>query len=379
MHLVSRATICAIVGAGVLAVAGVGSAGPPSGQTTDWNKELAVYSLEYYGTYNSTRWKSTIGLTNAKDPYADFWDDMFVGCYTSHCAHVHSSHRQEADVTVDAMVNSYDGWDAVDFVFFFGHNTMIRPQFSHAFDLWRPITTGWPPLEQWQSAHLSDWSDWGTYAEPYSYHQNQTIMDASLSNPYVVFYAYNPFTSVLIGQDFVSGTWWHENTYDQVYPDNHYGQLGAETEWVIAHGCNAVTVALYEDGYPWDDIVSTPYAVNAWDKSWNKLHLVMGHYYSTYTSLEPDLNPFAADIKSGDGMRDAYFDAHTSGEINNPALGMPAALSTSDYSCCWWFMGFPICPTVGCSDSYMYDDTWLSQMSDSESQGYYTTSWKIYE
>lgn len=383
MSITLRASVCCAVGTGILAVSGVTSAAPPPpppGQTTDWNKEIAVYSLEDYGDYYSTDWKSDIPLYNSRDPYEDFWDEMMVGCNSAPCGHQHSSRRRDADVTVDAMVNTSDGWEAVDLVFFYGHNTMIRPQFDHSFGLWRPFTTGWPPLEQWEYEYLSDWGDWGTYAEPYTYHQHEMIMDASLSNPYAVFYAYNPFTSVLVGKDFVSGTWWHENTWSQVSPDNHSGQLGTETEWIIAHGCNAVTVALYEDGSPWDDIVSTPFAVNAWDKSWDKLHLVMGHYYSTYTSLEPDLNPFAADIKAGDGMRDAYFDAHTSGSTYDPALGMPAAVSTSDHSCCWWIWGIPLfCPTAGCSNSYMYDDTWLSQMSDSESQGYYTTSWKVYE
>ncbi|MGA1864563.1 MAG: DUF6345 domain-containing protein [bacterium] len=361
----------------------------------NWEHEIMVYSLEEYGQFydcidnQTVNWKGSVYVTDARDPYYDFWNEM--NCSGPECMHVNSIRRRNNEVTVNNMVAPHDAWSDADLVFFYGHNTQIQPQrFYSSFSLWRPAIQCSLPTwgtygycwQCWTQVTLPDWQVWGTSDEPYRYHTD-LISDASLTNAYAVFYAYNPLTSVLIGKDFTGGTWHTENTYNQSSADAHSGKLGDDdTEWIIAHGCNAVTVADYNSS---GDVVGIPLGVKAWKKSWSRLHTVMGHYYSTYTSMEPDLNVFAAALKAGDVIKDAYFDAHNGiGNPSNPALGQPAAISKSRISCCISWGGYwPLiyCPPSGCSRDYMHSETWTDPMPDniSNNKFYYITSWRVCE
>ncbi len=352
---------------------------------TNWNHELMVYSIEDYGnlydhvTDSTHDWKIDIGLTNAKDPYYDFWDDM--NCSSSQCMHTNSVRRRNSAVTVNNMRNTSTGWPAADMVFFFGHNTMIRPQWDHEFNVWRYyyIWNGSYFVGSWGEYPIAEWEDWGTSAEPYRYHRTQ-ISNASLSNSFAVFYAYKPLTSILVGKDFTTGTWYTENTWNQSSADSNTGQLGSsDTEWIIAHGCNAVTVATPPSG-TWMNSLG----VNAWKKSWSRLHTVLGHYYTTTVSGEPELDDFAAALKGGDIIKDAYFDIHTTYSSSQPAKYMPGAISIHpiDDGCCWWNSSNSMwyCNHDGCGNAFMDNETWTSPLPDLPSgQKHYATTWKVAE
>ena len=352
--------------------------------------ELMVYSIEDYGnvvnplTDESRDWKADIYLDPNQDPYDDFWTSMYTSCSGDDCACLGSVKRKNSGVSVYNMVNDDNGIRDADMVFFFGHNTMISPQWYHDgnFEYWVPYyldPSVYAPIENIGE----NWPLWGTdYSSLfYYYYHRQTITNASLSNPYAVFYGYWPFTSVLIGKDFRDGTWEYENSYNQTTAFTSSGNLGAETEWFIAHGCNAVTVAKYDDlDPPSENIVSTSLGVNAWKKSWGDTHLVMGHYYSTYTTMEPSLAPFAADLKSGGYIKEAYFDVHTSGDPDNPALAMPSAIALASSQDCVDYLWTTICfPAT--SYFYMMADTWTDPLPGpvSDDVYHYTTSWKVYE
>jgi len=361
------------------------------------NHELMVYSLEEYQEFYDdckeeySVWKPTIYLLwSNQDPYEDFWEEMYTNCTGSQCAKANDSvRRKDQEVTVNSMVDLDDGWEDADMIFFYGHNTQIKPHMHHEFDLWRPVGEF-----DWCQFHIDDYIDWGTTAEPYRYHQ-RFIYDATDQKQYAVFYAYNALTSVLVAQDYSFyglGGWWRtENTKFQRIPDTHWGLLGPETEWVVAHGCNAVQVAKYEDDTPGDDIIPTHHGVAAWSKSWDRLHLVLGHYRIITTGTEPNLNLFAADLKSGDTIKDAYFDMHNAGDSDDPAYAQPSAISISPIGCChleikrldgWpYFIIIFVCPPEGCENAYMNSDTWLHPLPDLPigEMYYYTTSWKEYE
>jgi len=302
--------------------------------------------------------------------------------------------RQESAVTVNSMINDgVDDWEDADMVFFYGHNAMIKPQWSNEdFTRWYPYYNG-DILVGWCRT-TSDWINWGTTSDPYYYHWvGYTQTDASLTNPYAIFYAYNPLTSVLIGKDYsYTNNWYTENTYNQSGSDSHSGKLDGDTEWIIAHGCQAVTTAKAQNndwGPTPDPIVSNSLGVNAWKKTWDNLHIVLGHYYETTTNCEPLLgddgspsvsNDFASLLKAGDEIKDAYFDIHTCSSSSFPAKYQPSAIALSSQSCCtntqvgnYWIH---LCPSEGCTNSYMNAETWTSPMSDLTGTSYYATSWR---
>lgn len=102
--------------------------------------EIMVYSLQQYETayddcedeYKS--WKHSVPVYDEYDPYDDFWDEMYTSCSSSMaCAAVASVRRQNSAVTRDSIVGSSDGWHDADLVFFYGHNTMIQPQWDLEF------------------------------------------------------------------------------------------------------------------------------------------------------------------------------------------------------------------------------------------------------
>ncbi len=372
-------------------------------------RELVVYSIEFYGPWVDLstmpanppanwedflveeRWKHDIfledpGLSDAqnemygasRDPYRNFFGMMSSGS-GAYLADASSARFKNSAVTVDQMTTTAEdssdrGWSGSDLVFFYGHNTQIQPQWPGSFHLWRRATRG--SLSGWENVAVNDWTAWGTATEPYLYHRN-TIADASLSNAYAVFYAYNPITSVLIGEDFpnTGGVWETEN-YKGVYDPyrEHTNTLGPETEWVIAHGCNAVTVAT-EDGQS-----AIPLGVHAWRKSWNGLHLALGHYNGLSTVEEPDLGPFSASLRAGDSVKDAYFDAH-----KYSGNGHQAVIAASSDSCCQYApVGEPgnmiwelVCPAAGCGDDFMHSDRWTANNKADLAAGdyYFETEW----
>jgi hypothetical protein len=355
------------------------------GQNAD--HRLMVYSIQTYGTYyddcdgDNKAWKGDIPLQSFQDPYGDFWNYIMLNCHTDACAHSQSIRRLNSEVTTTSMAGS-DGWHDADMVFFFGHNTMIQPQWSHSFPIWHHESYGY--YDEW-CADTVNWVDWGTPAEPYTYHRHE-VHDAAVDNAYAVYYAYEPFTSILIGQDFVEGTWLNEETWNQVLPDVYQGALGSgDTEWIIGHGCNTATVAMYQNGSSADPIVPTELGVSAWSRSWDRLHMVLGHYLSTYTTLEPGLTMFALDLRGGDVIRDAYFDAHTTGYTYDPAMGMPSAISLSPNGCCAMTENGLECPADGCQlmPTYMEDETWTQPFgaptTPVDQHYYFVTSWQEFE
>jgi hypothetical protein len=288
---------------------------------------------------------------------------VWVGCAAGSCASNNSARYRNEEVTVDQMVSTGEGssdrgWSGADLVFFFGHNTQIQPQIDSTFKYWVkvdhvPKENGAGYYSGWDQRLIGDWQDWGTSQAPYAYHY-ETVDNASLSNAYAVFYAYNPITSVLIGKDFPrsGGTWLTEDYKGTTSPPRvNTNKLGPETEWVIAHGCNAVTVATIDGSAP------LALGVNAWRKSWNGLHLVLGHYNGITTDTEPDLNEFAIALKAGDLVRDAYFDVH---KDCYSGMGHQAVIESVRPSCCNFSheLGEWVCPASGCVGDYLSTDRW---------------------
>jgi len=186
--------------------------------------------------------------------------------------------------------------------------------------------------------------------------------------------------------DFVAGTWLSEETWNQVLPDQYQGALGSgDTEWIIGHGCNTATVAMHQNGNSTDPVVPTGLGVSAWSRSWDRLHLVLGHYLSTTVALEPDLSPFALDLRAGDVIRDAYFDAHTAGDPNDPAMAMPSAIALAPNGCCAMTEYGLECPAHGCASAldYMEDETWTQPLGPPATPvdqfNYFITSWQEFE
>lgn len=371
-----------------------------AGGGSNYDHELLVYAIEDYGnltdycTSTSGDWKPDIYASEEKNPYDYFWSEMYTNCSTTACAHTSSVRRYNSAVTVNNMVGS---WRTGDMVFFYGHNAMIEPQWSHpGFGWWQPdyigdIVVGWCQEED-------DWLGWGTDDAPYYYHYG-TIDDASLSNAGAVFYAYNPLTSVLPGFDFIDGTtWYYENTKNGSASSWNVPLSGGELEWIVADGCQAVTTAKAQNG-TWtssDPIVSNSLGVNAWSKSWGLLHMVLGHYYTSNVSCVPTLGhsttnvyDFASMLKGGDEIKAAYFDLHGSESYYNgtacnstssPGKYQPSAIARSSTSCCTWNGFMFVCPTGGCSNSYMNAETWTgTPMADISSSYYYATAWRVAE
>ncbi|MBT3223443.1 MAG: hypothetical protein HN348_30595 [Proteobacteria bacterium] len=152
--------------------------------------------------------------------------------------------------------------------------------------------------------------------------------------------------------------------------------LGPETEWVIGHGCNAVTVAT-KDGSQ-----ALSLGVHAWLKSWNGLHLVLGHYNGIDTSVEPDLKPFATSLKAGTPIKTAYFDAH---KDDKNGEGHQAVIAASPQSCCNQEVvdgvSTLVCPSTGCAGDFIHTDKWTAnnQTDLQNGQYYFVTEWSVAE
>lgn len=362
---------------------------------SNWNHELAVYSIENYEkeldllSSGRKQWKDPVDISWSQDPAGSFWDRLYSNCSTSECAMADESYKYEdEDVTVNNMLN---GWSKADMVVFWGHNTQITPQKKKSFTIWRPYMVGPSTQAGWYQKTIPDYRVWGTDDEPYRYHRN-LIDYASYYNPGAVFYGYNSMTSVLMGFDFREDQYWYtENTWNQSNADQHYGSLGSDTEWIIAHGCNAVQVAkLKNNGVSCSDhddcdddeacvankcsyYGTSDLGVNAWKKSWGHLHTVLGHYAVANTASVPNLGTFANYLKSGQKIKDAYFAIHTADisqyshavkTLYGRGHSQPAAISVAS----------------GGTD-YKENETWTDPMSDNIVDGnhIFTVSYNIYE
>lgn len=395
----------------------VGNVLPVSAAGSNWSHELMVYSLEQYGngtnfcTNDTYHWKHDILVADEYDPYYGLWDKLYTDCGTGNeCAKATDSvRRRNSSVTRDSMISSTNGWPDADMVFFYGHNTMMQPQWNTDFTAWFPID---PDNFFWCEWEVDPWTIWGTSQFPYWYHPSGAISDASFYNSSSVFYAYPFHTSVLVGKDFtgVSGPSWDGG--------DKLGQNG-ELEWVIANGCNALTVAEYEntgvtctsssancgstEGCWIPESGGTvkkchkpeasDFGVHAWAKSWGKVHLVMGHNHGTTTGQLPNLTNFGQDLKTGVKIKQAYFDRHTCSAWGRdvPADGStqckPSAMSVSSMSCCTFIwlgsFGYWSCPVDGCAGNYMNNDKWYpateADTVDVSGSFYYMTAWEVHE
>jgi hypothetical protein len=323
------------------------------GMSTNINNALGVYNIEAYQTQldslrnTNPTWKSSIPTSGALDAYDAFWNAM-TGCSTSNCASTASHRFTNAETTVNTMLGS-SGWLAHDMVFFFGHNVSMREwnDDGDPFDAWVPFNTS---TGQAQFYYTGNWaqlttcrtcmykmSDWGTGVVPYYYHYRGTaaggqgIQDASWTSPaYSVFYGYTPLSSVLIGQDFKTGTWFSESAVNQATPTSRTGQLGGDLEYLIANGCEAVPVARIVNHTLGNTIELSDQARVAWKPSWRGMHSAMGHYFLTTVGDIPNLNNFANDLKAGVGVGRAYFNAHTCNFPNEPGMCQPGHLMPRD-------------------------------------------------
>jgi hypothetical protein len=356
------------------------------GFSTHVDKALGVYNIETYATQHDAfrntfvPWKSAIATSGNLDAYEAFWNAMTT-CTGSECANTSSHRFGDANMTVNNMLGT-SGWVAHDMVFFFGHNVAIRewneePDWAGSFMSWIPYNT---VTGQAQYYYTGSWAqvfhcpsctyqmdDWGTTVIPYYYHargtstNGQGIRDASWTSPaYSVFYGYNPLTSVLVGQDFRSTSWYSENTIAQTTFTTRSGQLGGELEFVIANGCEAVPVARLVNHLPGNTVEISDQGRVAWKPSWRGLHSAMGHYYLTTTGDIPNLVNFANDIKAGVGVGRAYFNAHTCNWSGMPGMCQPGHLAPRD---------------GGVFDS----DKWTAQVADptttDEAGTWYATYW----
>jgi hypothetical protein len=328
------------------------------GSTNNADHQLKVFDIQRYGQEVdqfqgvSIDWKDEISTSAPLDAFGTFWSDMF-NCTSSACADASSSLTTTSHVDVNSLTGLNHG---ADMDFFYGHNISIQ-QWNHeaeAFELWMPYdsSTGKPVFgvtNLWgyicttgtacTAARQStlDWTNWGTSQIPYYYHGkntafNQTgIQDATITHPYSVFYAYNPLTSMITNQDYVPGTWLTENSQNTgAPPDSHVDQLGnGDAEFIIANGCQAVPAAGYTNHTPGNSVTISSQARDEWKPSWRGLHLVVGHYIITTTDCLPNMNTFANELKAGDGVLRAYFDAHTtcSSPPNEVGEYQPSAIS----------------------------------------------------
>jgi hypothetical protein len=274
--------------------------------STNPNHKLGAYSLYQYGTYNGVNWKDTVTPSYYDDPAGLFWDVM-TGGTSSEYANSDSRRRVNAQVNYNTIFpipgSSEKNWNKFDLVFFFGHNNMITPPHECVNELafWSNSSGTWN--------HISgNWCDWGTAALPYEYYYQD--LTSGKSQPGAVVYLYEPFTSALLGYQFLPGSSWVVQKTAQDTPGGNSpgttitctGGLGGQgLKWLILHGCQAVIVA-NQDGSAYN-----PMGVQAFRRTWEGFHIILGHYRSYYTSQMKDLQPFADALRAGVPVQAAYF------------------------------------------------------------------------
>jgi hypothetical protein len=313
---------------------------------------IGIYDIQKYAwVYDNVSskqwdWKPPIGETGATSASA-LWTAMTsASCTNSACAYTSSFKYQDSNVTVANMNSSDHGIGAAFLVFFSGHamSPTVWDDWATAVDpyaAWFPWTTNGilgPVNANWTWARrllCNDLSQcfhtlysFAAASTPLYYHQRGTvvggwgIMDASwYGRSYGIMYAYNPLTSVLIGQDFtgVGGQpWYWENTVDQPVPSYSFGKLGdfqgsqGPVQFFISNGCELMPVGGFANHVPGGNAYFTGQAVRIWKPSWGAtLHVAMGHVEGTINYGHPNLTNFATYLMGGGyGVMEAYFMAH---------------------------------------------------------------------
>ena len=268
--------------------------------------ELGVYSLWEYGRYGEKLWKDTVMPEYNEDPAGAFWNIMTSGT-SSENAHITSKKRINSQVnhhTVFPIPGDYwKDWDMFDLVFFYGHNNMITPPHENycCNCFWSNNGGAWNKIN-------GCWTDWGTSSLPYEYYKTDLMTGRTL--PGSVIYLWEPFTSALLGYQFQPNT---TSVYQISGQDTQNGNSAGTTgtfvsglgtndlEWLILHGCQAVIVA-NEHGSSY-----SPIGVSAFARTWDRFHIVLGHYLSYGLDQLRDLSPFAYHLIAGMPVQAAYF------------------------------------------------------------------------
>jgi hypothetical protein len=151
------------------------------------------------------------------------------------------------------------------------------------------------------------------------------------------------------------------------------GGLGAnDLEWLILYGCQAVIVA-DSDGTTYH-----PMGVEAFRRTWDGFHIIMGHYISYFTCSLVDLSHFADGLRAGVPVQAAYF--LTAPDLNSSAIsaeyyaGLAEGVEQADgpenhfdWALLDWFLR---------NGSIMNTDTWTNPNEDlSREPNIWYTKW----
>jgi len=320
--------------------------------------ELGVYSLWEYGEYNGELWKETIAVDDPENPAGAFWDIM-TGGTSDEYAYTTSRRRENDEVTYQTVFpipgDGWKSWDQFDMVFFFGHNNMITPPHptpsdpgGGGFFFWSNESGSWQKISE-------AWVFWGTRDMPYEYYYRDVT--SGREQPGSVTYLWEPFTSALLGYQFQPEELSYYQKSAQDTPSrNSSGTYGAFTsglgtddlEWLILYGCQAVIVA-NQDGSSYNSM-----GVDAFSRTWDGFHIIMGHYRTYETRQLRDLTPFADHLLSGMPVQAAYF-------LTDPAQNS-SALSAE---CKPWYRSMS---SYLNNYSYMNTDTWTDPKPDINSR-----------
>ena len=329
-------------------IAYIGAPGVP--MSNNPNHELGVYSLYEYGN----QWKSPVSPYDNlgdlagyhADPAGAFWDIM-SGLATDKYAHQESKRIINQQMTYHTVFpvqgSSAKNWDEFDMVFFYGHNNMITVKDdTDKAEVWTNKSGSW---EKDKSGKR--YFDWGTTNLPYEYYPKDVV--TGVSHPGAVVYLYEPHTSALLGYHFQPSQLSTYQLKAQDKPDeNSPGTTGTFTsglgtndlDWLILHGCQAVIVA-NRQGSQYDNM-----GVEAYKKTYDGFHIILGHYRSYTVGYLTDLSSFAFDLLAGMPVQAAYFltdPNHNSSAIS--AECYDSTLSEADFLQ---------------NHSYMNTETWIN-------------------
>lgn len=326
--------------------------------STNQAHELGVYSLYEYGEgVDGYHWKGTVTPGYNEDPAGYFWDFMTGGTSTEY-AHTTSRRRVNAQVNYHTVFpidgDGWKDWDQFDLVFFYGHNNMITPPHpTYSSSFWSNNSGTWQTV-------AGSWPQWGTAALPYEYYPQDLTTGAT--QPGGVVYLYEPYTSALLGYHFdADATSTYQTTAQNTPAGNTAGTTGTFTsglgtndlEWLILHGCQAVIVA-NSDGTSYNSM-----GVKAYKNTFDRFHIILGHYRSYYVSELTDLATFAYELTVGVPVQGAYF--NTDPAKNSSAISAECIpwvydlLGLEEY-----YLTF---------DSYMNHDQWLNPKPDKKNCG----------
>jgi hypothetical protein len=355
-----------------------------SGQTWNGNNDhkILVYDLQTYEQIQDYAqggvlkdWKHNVTPRNTNMLPKTFYDTMGSGG-TSDAANGYSKYYSNGNVTVARMTSPGGtlgtGITTGELTLLFGHQYVIvndnwlgvDPTHNNAplgYDIWLPYNiaynfltdmvngTYWGTLTLYDTPQYDGGStifDFGTTREPFFYHYRGTaIGQRGIRNAkayaipsYAMYDAVHPLTSILINQDFTTGTWTVRDTINGAGIDRT-GQLGPNSstgsrlKFLVADGCQLLPTARYRNRFPSGGIEPSEQAHNMWKASWRGMHVVVGHYYSSGLDRLPNLQQFAQYLRAGYGVAEAWWMAHAGvpTQANDPALGMASALSPRAY------------------------------------------------